>query len=74
MHKTKFSGKTVNIRKRIFDLPRRNTLSKHGSVFRGLRHGTAGSIKKKARGSLTILPLKGYLLISSVDHKMDGRQ
>jgi hypothetical protein len=70
----KFSGKTVNIRKHIIDLPRRNTLSKHGSVFRGLRQGMAGYIKKKARGSLTILPSKGYLLISFVDHKMDGRQ
>jgi hypothetical protein len=55
----KFSGKTVNIRKRIFDLLRRNTLSKHRSVFRELRQGTVGYIKKKARDSLEKLPAKG---------------
>jgi hypothetical protein len=59
----KFSGKTVNIRKRIFDLPRRNTLSKHGSVFRELRQGTADSIKKKGRDSLSRLPSKRYWLL-----------
>jgi hypothetical protein len=55
----KFSGKTVNTIKRIFDLPRRNTLLKHGNVFRELHQGTAGYIKKKARDSLEKLPAKG---------------
>jgi hypothetical protein len=67
-----FSGKTANIRKRIFDLSIRNTLSKHGSVFRGLRQGTAGSIKKKARDSLERLPREG---VSSnlIRQSQDGR-
>jgi hypothetical protein len=49
----KFSGKTVNIRKRIFELPRRNTSSKRRNVLRELRQGTVGSNSQKCRGSLT---------------------
>jgi hypothetical protein len=49
----KFSGKTVNIRKHIFELPRRNTSSKRRNVLQELRQGTAGSNSQKCRGSLT---------------------
>jgi hypothetical protein len=46
-----FSGKTVNTRKRIFELLRRNTSSKQRNVLRELCQRTAGSNKENT-GSL----------------------
>jgi hypothetical protein len=44
----KFSGKTVNIKKHIFELPRRNTSSKQRNVLLELRQGPWVLIKKSA--------------------------
>jgi hypothetical protein len=41
-----FSGKTVNIQKRIFDLPRENTLSKYENVFRVYAKGRRVLLRK----------------------------
>jgi hypothetical protein len=51
-----FSGKTVNTRKRIFELPRRNMSSKQRNILRELRQRTAGINKEKLRVSLEISP------------------
>jgi hypothetical protein len=68
----KFSGKTVNIRKRSFKLPRRNTSSKQKNVLHELRQGPRVLIKKNAGALYEVYPARGYLLIRVVDPGTDG--
>jgi hypothetical protein len=71
-NQNKFSGKTVNIRKRIFDLPRGNTFLKQRNVISRLRQGPWVLFHKNTGTLYKLYPTKGYLLILTVDQRTDG--